>query len=216
VNGLDYWFLDWINGWSNSWNPFLKFFSVALNISYIKIALGIYLIGLLVANVRSRTAGILTLIAVGIGNTITNIAKSNFPVHRPFQDFPFIPVDDKGQLGALKSDHVTTVLSKIPEHVYLRVGWADSMGTASAHSANMAAVAFVMTYYFKWWGSPWILVAFLTGISRIYTGAHYPSQVLWGWMVGCFAAFVVIKTWEAFQRRRSGVQLDGDEPPELA
>lgn len=190
MRDLDYAIFSWINGWSDSLNPFLKFFSIALNLLWVKIALGIFLIVLLARNAKSRTAALLALVSIGIGNTMTNIWKTALPMHRPFQDFP--------------------------DHVNLRVGWSDSFGTASAHSANMAALAFVMCYYFRWWGSPWVLVALLTGISRVYTGAHYPSQVLLGWLTGLLAAFVVIKTWEAFKRVRTGVQSDEDETPELA
>jgi len=212
VGSLDYTLLQWINHWSNSLNPFLKFFSVALNVLWVKIALAILLIGMIAANAKSRTAALLALVAVGIGNTMTNIAKAAFPMHRPFQELPYMNYTDSGHL-VFPNPYPFSPEAKI--EMILRVGSADSMGTASAHSANMAALAFVMCYYMRWWGAPWVAVALLTGISRIYVGAHYPSQVLFGWLVGLFAAFVVIKTWEAFQRARKGVQSDENEP-ELA
>jgi undecaprenyl-diphosphatase len=87
----------------------------------------------------------------------------------------------------------------------------DSYGTASAHAANMAAVAFVTTYFLGKWGYPWIVVAFLTGLSRIYMGLHYPSQVLLGWFCGAFSAFLVIKTWEAYLRVRHREPVQGRE-----
>lgn len=215
MRSLDYALLQWINGWSNSLNPFLKFFSVALNVLWVKVALAILLIGMIARNAKSRTAALLALVAIGIGNTMTNIAKSAFPMHRPFQEFPYVSYTDSGEFVAPHFDHAVRFLTSPKIDLVVRVGTADSMGTASAHSANMAALAFVMCYYMKWWGSPWVLVALLTGISRVYVGAHYPSQVLLGWLVGLFSAFVVIKTWEAFQRARKGVQSDENEP-ELA
>lgn len=75
----------------------------------------------------------------------------------------------------------------------VRVGMSQSMGTASAHSANMAFVAFAFVAYFGRWGWPWVVVALLTGLSRIYVGAHYPSQVLLGWATGCGAAWLLIR-----------------------
>ena len=73
----------------------------------------------------------------------------------------------------------------------------------------MAALAFVLCYHFKWWGAIWVLVALLTGLSRIYVGVHYPSQVLLGYLCGVFCAFLVIKTWEAFMRlRQNKANLD--------
>ncbi len=85
----------------------------------------------------------------------------------------------------------------------IRVDRLTSFGTASAHSANMAAVAYVFTRTFGVWGIPWIVVALMTGLSRIYVGVHYPTQVLLGWSCGVLAAFMVTETWEAFLRVRS-------------
>lgn len=215
VRGLDYRVLEWINGWPQTFSPFLKFFSVAMSQLWVKVALGVFLIWLIWRGGKSRLAALFALASIGIANTLTNVFKEAWPVSRPFQDFPYIKVDDTGVAGPLQTIHAKVLDPSI--QVLLRVGHSDSMGTASAHSANMAAVAFVMTYQLGWkWGIPWIFIALLTGISRVYTGAHYPGQVMLGWLCGIFAALVVIKTWEAWQRSRFPVQSGGDEEPELA
>lgn len=194
-----------INKWPEEWSPFLKFFSIALSMPAVKIGLGILLLAMLLRGAKTRRAIIIALISIGIANTITNVFKEALPMNRPFQDLGYIKMEDsKGHL----LDSTRRVL--------LRVGHSDSKGTASAHSANMAALAFAMCYFLRRWGTPWIAVALLTGISRIYTGAHYPYQVLLGWGCGLFSAFVVIKTWEAFVRMRNGVQSEEHESPELA
>jgi undecaprenyl-diphosphatase len=203
VGSLDVGLFDWINHWPQSLHVFLKFFSVALGLPIVKIGFGILLIAMLIRNPITRKAAIIAVISVGIANTLTNVAKEAFPTNRPFQDRAFVKVSDDDR--------------EVPaDRILLRVGYSDSKGTASAHSANMAALAFVMVYFLRKWGTPWIAVALLTGISRIYTGAHYPSQVMLGWLSGLFAAFVVIKTWEAWTRMRNPVQSESDEPPELA
>ncbi|HTQ10070.1 MAG TPA: phosphatase PAP2 family protein, partial [Fimbriimonadaceae bacterium] len=84
----------------------------------------------------------------------------------------------------------------------LYVGRLDSYGTASSHAANMAGVAAVLCYYFKWWGTPWVLVAIITGLARVYVGVHYPSQVLLGYLCGLLSALIVIRTWGAFVKTR--------------
>ena len=207
---------EWINHWPHSWNPFLKFFSVALNQTWVKAVLGVVILGMAVRGERSRKAVLLALIGVGIANTMTNIAKEAFPSNRPF--------NNQSRYALLKDDGYVLVQthtgtrSKVPKDfngVFLRVGDSKSKGTASAHSANMAALAFAMTYFLRGWGIPWIGVALLTGLSRIFTGAHYPSQVMFGWLCGIFAAFVVIKTWEAWTGRGVVVQ-SGEDEPELA
>jgi undecaprenyl-diphosphatase len=90
-----------------------------------------------------------------------------------------------------------------PDEAIHRVHELVSYGTASSHAANMAAIAFVFTYYFRWWGLVWIVFAFLSGLSRIYIGVHYPSQVLLGWIAGATCGFIVVHTWEAFVRLRA-------------
>ncbi|HJP83235.1 MAG TPA: phosphatase PAP2 family protein [Fimbriimonadaceae bacterium] len=203
MGSLDAGLFDWINHWPQSLHDFLKFFSVALSLPIVKVGFGILLIAMLLRNPTTRKAALLAMVAVGIANTLTNVAKEAFPMNRPFQDRAYVKVADNQR--------------EVPaDRILLRVGYSDSKGTASAHSANMAALALVMVYFLRKWGTPWIAVALLTGISRIYTGAHYPSQVMLGWLCGLFAAFVVIKTWEAWTRMRNPVQSESDEPPELA
>ena len=48
------------------------------------------------------------------------------------------------------------------------------------------------------------VLALLTGLSRIYVGAHYPSQVLLGWVCGALCALIAVYTWGAYARLRSG------------
>lgn len=164
----------WVNGWPESLSPFLKFFSVATNLIAVKIALALLLIGLIVAGGKARLAAILAMVAWPIANGMTDLFKHLVPHPRPFQEL----------VG-----------------VSLRVGWTDSMGTASAHSANMAAIATVLAWYLRPWGSLWIVIAVLTGISRVYCGAHYPSQTLLGYACGIAAAAVVIAIYESVVRR---------------
>ncbi len=202
MGGLNGQLFDWINKWPEAWNPFLKFFSVALSQGWVKIGFAFMIVAMLWRNERTRKAVLLALVAIGIANTMTNVAKEAYQGNRPFQDLGYV-------------SEPTEFTLQNQDKVFLRVGHSDSRGTASAHSANMAALAFTMCFYLRWWGLPWALVALLTGISRIYTGAHYPYQVGLGWLCGIFAALVVIKTWEAFVRLRGGVQWEADDVPEL-
>jgi undecaprenyl-diphosphatase len=142
----------------------------------VRIAFLVFALVLIIRSPLTRRAGIQALIAFPLANGMTDALKHGFQWTRPCVDL----VD-----------------------IHVRVNVLTSFGTASAHSANMMAVAFVMTYYFKWWGVPWIVLAIFTGISRIYVGVHYPSQIVFGWICGIVAALVVVKTWEAFKRLRS-------------
>lgn len=63
----------------------------------------------------------------------------------------------------------------------------------SNHALNNAAAATILSvFYTKWaplcWG-----IAILIGISRIYVGVHYPSDVIAGLAIGALAGFGVAR-----------------------
>lgn len=169
MNGLDRDLFYAINGWSDAGREFWLFLSKGLNGTEVKIALALLAIALISFR-KTRQGGLIAALGWPLANLITDIFKAAIPFPRP---------------------------TGLIDNVILRVGDSGSMGTASAHSANMMFVAVAFTYHFKWWGAPWMAVAILVGISRIYVGAHFPSQVLFGWLCGAFAALLVIKTVEA-------------------
>jgi undecaprenyl-diphosphatase len=166
----------------------MRFFTDAAQLWPVRLLLLAIVVGMLLAGRRTRRAVVMALLAFPLANETTDVLKAAFRQPRPFQ---------------------------VLDDVILRVGWSDSFGTASAHSANYAAVAFVFTYHLGWWGVPWAFMAFMTGISRIYNGVHFPYQVLLGWTVGCFAGLVIVKTWEAYLRLRQPVrEEEPHEPPD--
>lgn len=173
-NGLDVQLFRWINSWPEDLSTTFWFFSEGSKDGRVRLAMAVFALFLFVSSPVRRRAIVQTLIAFPLANGITDLLKGGLRWTRPCVDLADITV---------------------------RVEPLTSFGTASAHSANMAAVAFVMTYYFRWWGLPWILVALLTGLSRIYVGVHYPSQVLFGWAAGVLAGMVVVKGWELIVQR---------------
>lgn len=167
----------WINQWPQSLGPFMKFLSEATNYLPVKLILLLLLGAMIWKGASSRKTALLALVAVAVANTLTEGFKHGLPMHRPFQDFP--------------------------NDVTMWVGKTTNFGTASAHSANMAAVAFVFTHYLKRWGIPWIAIAVLVGISRVFCGAHYPYQVSLGWACGLVAGWATVKVYDLWALRRS-------------
>ena len=166
-----------INHWPESVAPVFVFFSEAIKKTGVRIFLALFIVALLSANKRTRKTILLALIAWPLANGLTDVLKNGFKMARPVVDNP---------AGVIE-----------------RVGHLTSYGTASAHAANMAAIAFVFTYCLGWWGGPWIVIALITGIARINVGVHYPSQVLLGWTCGVFCGLLVVKTWEAYVKLRN-------------
>lgn len=179
----------WINSWPPSLSPVFVFFSEATKSPVVKGILLLFIVAMVAAGPKTRRTILLALIAWPLANGLTDVLKSTFQMARPSVDYP---------------------------QAILYTGKLTSYGTASAHSANMAAVAFVFTYCLGWRGTPWVAIALLTGISRIYVGAHYPSQVLLGWACGLFCGFLVVKTWEAYTKLRNKPEQHEEHPAPAA
>jgi undecaprenyl-diphosphatase len=186
---------DWINHWPEGLAPTMKFFSEAATYGWFKALLGLMVLGMVIRGAKSRWTAVQALIAFPLANGLTDVFKHLLPENRPFVDLPSSVI--------LRIGHMPEALQN------------PSFGTASAHSANMAAVAFVFTYRLGWWGAPWILVALVTGLSRIYNGVHYPYQVLLGWTCGVLMALLVTKTWDGVAKGRSGVNVDRAQGAEM-
>lgn len=154
----------WINRWPDGLAPVMASLSKGTDGWPMRIALLVLLIGL-VRNARTRRMGLIAGLGWIAANGATDLWK-RIPFARP---------------GNELADAI------------VRIPMSASNGTASAHSANMAFVTAAFAYYGGWkWGAPWGVVAFLVGVSRIYVGAHYPSQVMLGWLTGVAVAGLII------------------------
>lgn len=170
----------WINtSWSHPVaDEVFRFFSLATTLRWAVYGLLGVLLIMIVRGGNWRRAALLSMLAWPLANAFCDIAKSVYPALRPCIELAGVNLVYEYGTGQLM--------------------FLDSSGTISAHSANMAAVATAMMMCSKWWGVVWTIVAFLTGISRVYTGAHYPSQVLLGWLAGAMCAYIVVRTWRAY------------------
>ena len=173
----------WINtGWSSPGaDDFFRFFSAALQLPVTIVLMAIVLLAHLWAGGKFRRGAALAMVTWPFANALSDVFKAITMGARPCVEVAGVKLINEFD-GTL---------------LYL-----DSSGTVSAHAANMAAVATALTLETKWWGAPWVVFAFFTGLSRIYTGAHYPSQVLFGWAVGMLCGFVVSRTWRAYRANR--------------
>ncbi len=187
-----------INGWPDTWAPLFvtlsegnKWWPVRL------LLLGIF-VALLVQRSERRPA-LLAMLAWPVSNAATDALKAAFPFGRP-----------SGEVAALMDQGVSLAdaVLRVSGPV-LRVEPLGSMGTASAHSANMAAIATVFAIENRRHAPVWAVIALLTGISRVYVGVHYPSQILFGWSVGVLVGFIVVYTYRAWERLKASPSEHG-------
>ncbi len=165
MNALDRELFYAINRWPEGLRSVFLFFSEGNKWWWVRILL-LGLAIFLLSKPRTRAAGLAALISVPVSNLICDLLKATFQGLRPCVELP---------------------------DAILYVNKLDSFGTASAHSANMAAVAMCLSLLAAPWGRLWWIVALMTGLSRIYVGVHYPSQVLFGWAVGAATGWVICR-----------------------
>lgn len=179
----------WINGWPEWLNPLFQFFSEGFKGIYLRITLVALLI-VMVRWQRTRIAAITAVIAWPLANELADVLKAALLLQRPNVNL---------------SDAI------------LRVDKLTSPGMPSAHAATMMSIA---VCFFLGGPRPlaygWLVVAILTGLSRIYVGVHFPSQVLAGWAVGAlvgFAVYRLIGKYLEHRRRLRKVSAEASAAP---
>lgn len=68
----------------------------------------------------------------------------------------------------------------------------DEFSFPSGHTSVAFLVATFVSYFTPFLAIPIFIFAFLVGISRIYLGVHYPSDILGGIFYGCAAGIISI------------------------
>lgn len=88
-----------------------------------------------------------------------------------------------------------------PDTLYVSEMYFKTSSFPSGHAFGVTVICGLLLYLsLKYIAEPWgIAIAIslgafilLVGISRIYLGAHYPTDVIAGWMLGGIAAWLII------------------------
>jgi len=70
------------------------------------------------------------------------------------------------------------------------IGTTDGWSFPSGHAALFSVFGTFMILHFKKARAYWVAIIMLGGLSRVYQGAHYPSDVLGGWLIGGVVAWL--------------------------
>jgi undecaprenyl-diphosphatase len=84
--------------------------------------------------------------------------------------------------------------------------YKNSLAFPSSHAANITASMLFLGLAYRRWLAPLLAVALLVSYSRIYTGVHWPSDVLGGMLVGAVIAVLAYALFKRFPEwgRRTG------------
>lgn len=86
--------------------------------------------------------------------------------------------------------------SPVPES--RRLEHPDSTSFPSGHTASAAAFSGVLSAEIPALRVPINALGATVGFSRVYTGVHYPGDVVAGWFLGKACAFVVVRAGRRF------------------
>ncbi|MBI5945847.1 MAG: phosphatase PAP2 family protein [Chloroflexi bacterium] len=87
---------------------------------------------------------------------------------------------------------------------HVRALWTEtSFGIPSGHAQNAVTVWGMIAAYYKrtWVWATAIALIFLIGFSRIFLAAHFPHDVVFGWLLGAILLWAFMRFWEPIAAR---------------
>jgi undecaprenyl-diphosphatase len=170
------------------------------------------ILAVLLGNFRLRSAILAAGLAVGLSDGIAvNLLKHAVARPRPSQVEPGVRMVALGsapcgapKIAGLLSEPIIsfphgTEEPEVPGQ--LAAEGVTGKSFPSGHAANNMAVATVLILFFGWRGAIYLPFALLIGYARLYTGAHWPIDVLGGFVLGLIGGILGVNLLEILWRR---------------
>ncbi len=88
----------------------------------------------------------------------------------------------------------------VENNVNLLLSHDPSGSFPSGHAAFYFAIATIVYFYNKKIGVLFFVASFLISLARVFSGVHWPSDILVGALVGIFSGWLVFKITKRFNK----------------